>query len=77
MRSTRPRYGGSTPNRNRRVAHAAADVAAIADHHGVERFARHGGWGGAPHALGALRSSRAEPLAPDPVAAECAAAEDP
>jgi pimeloyl-ACP methyl ester carboxylesterase len=47
----RPGYGGSTAHRGRQVADAAADVAAILDGLGVERFATYGGSGGAPHAL--------------------------
>jgi pimeloyl-ACP methyl ester carboxylesterase len=44
-------YGRSTRLPGRSIAHAAADVAAIADALGVERFAVTGGSGGAPHAL--------------------------
>jgi pimeloyl-ACP methyl ester carboxylesterase len=47
----RPGYGGSTPAPGRIVAGAAADVAAILDALGVERFATYGGSGGGPHAL--------------------------
>jgi pimeloyl-ACP methyl ester carboxylesterase len=47
----RPGYGGSTPSPGRSVADAAADVAAILDELGVERFATYGVSGGAPHAL--------------------------
>jgi pimeloyl-ACP methyl ester carboxylesterase len=47
----RPGYGGSTPAAGRSVADAAADVAAILDTLGVERFATYGGSGGGPHAL--------------------------
>ena len=47
----RPGYGGSTPNPGRSVATAAADVAAVADALGVERFAVLGHSGGSPHAL--------------------------
>jgi pimeloyl-ACP methyl ester carboxylesterase len=47
----RPGYGGSTPNPGRSVATAAADVAAVADAVGVERFAVMGHSGGSPHAL--------------------------
>lgn len=56
----RPGYGESTRHTGRRVADAAADVAAIADDLGLERFAVFGGSGGAPHALacGALLSDR-------------------
>lgn len=56
----RPGYGGSSRHRVRRVADAAADVAAIADSLGLERFAVTGTSGGAPHSLacGALLSER-------------------
>jgi len=56
----RPGYGASTRHAGRRVADAAADVAAIADALGVGRFSVFGGSGGAPHALacGALLSDR-------------------
>jgi pimeloyl-ACP methyl ester carboxylesterase len=47
----RPGYGASTPHRGRSVAGAAADVAAILDALGVERFATYGTSGGGPHAL--------------------------
>jgi pimeloyl-ACP methyl ester carboxylesterase len=56
----RPRYGGSTPVENRNVASAAADVAAVADAAGLDRFAVMGHSGGGPHALacGALLPDR-------------------
>jgi pimeloyl-ACP methyl ester carboxylesterase len=47
----RPGYGESDPHSGRRVVDAAADVAAVADHLGVERFAVVGTSGGGPHAL--------------------------
>jgi pimeloyl-ACP methyl ester carboxylesterase len=47
----RPGYGGSDPHPGRRVAHAAGDVAAIADSLGIDRLAVEGGSGGGPHAL--------------------------
>jgi len=47
----RPSYGGSSPNPGRDVASAAADVAAVADAFGVDRFATMGASGGGPHAL--------------------------
>ena len=47
----RPGYGGSTPAPDRDVASAAADVAAVADALGVDRFAVVGHSGGSPHAL--------------------------
>ncbi len=53
-------YGGSTRLPGRAMAHAAADVAAIADALELQRFAVTGGSGGAPHALacGALLGDR-------------------
>jgi pimeloyl-ACP methyl ester carboxylesterase len=48
----RPGYGLSTRLPGRSIAHAAADVAAIADALGIHRFAVTGGSGGAPHSLG-------------------------
>ena len=47
----RPGYGGSGPDDGRRVASAAADVAAVADALGIGRFAVLGHSGGGPHAL--------------------------
>jgi pimeloyl-ACP methyl ester carboxylesterase len=47
----RPGYGRSDPKPGRSVADAAADVEAIADELGFERFVVVGGSGGAPHAL--------------------------
>ena len=47
----RPGYGGSTPHLGRDVASAAADVQAVADVLGLERFAVMGHSGGGPHAL--------------------------
>jgi pimeloyl-ACP methyl ester carboxylesterase len=47
----RPGYGGSSPMPGRKVADVAEDVAAIADHLGVERFAVWGISGGGPHAI--------------------------
>lgn len=47
----RPGYGRSDPKPGRSVVDAAADVEAIADALGFERFAVVGGSGGAPHAL--------------------------
>ena len=44
-------YGLSTRLPGRSIAHAAADVATIADALGIERFAVTGGSGGAPHSL--------------------------
>jgi pimeloyl-ACP methyl ester carboxylesterase len=48
---SRPGYGGSTPHPGRDIASAAADVAAILDGLGIERFATYGTSGGGPHAL--------------------------
>ena len=47
----RPGYGGSDRHRGRRVVDCVADVAAIADELGIERFAVAGGSGGGPHSL--------------------------
>jgi pimeloyl-ACP methyl ester carboxylesterase len=56
----RPGYGGSSPRPDRDVASAAADVSAVADALGIERFATMGHSGGGPHALacGALLPDR-------------------
>jgi pimeloyl-ACP methyl ester carboxylesterase len=56
----RPGYGLSDPLVGRSVADAPADIAAIADGLGLDRFAVVGGSGGAPHALacGALLADR-------------------
>jgi pimeloyl-ACP methyl ester carboxylesterase len=47
----RPGYGGSTRLRGRDVAACAADVAAICDALGIDRFCTWGISGGGPHAL--------------------------
>jgi pimeloyl-ACP methyl ester carboxylesterase len=47
----RPGYGRSTRHRGRDVVDCVADVATIADHLGIDRFAVVGGSGGGPHAL--------------------------
>ncbi len=47
----RPGYGLTPARPDRRVADAAADVAAVADALGLERFAVWGHSGGGPHAL--------------------------
>jgi pimeloyl-ACP methyl ester carboxylesterase len=47
----RPGYGGSTRAAGRRVEDCVADVSAIADALGLERFATWGISGGGPHAL--------------------------
>jgi pimeloyl-ACP methyl ester carboxylesterase len=59
----RPGYSGSTPAPGRTVGDAAADVAAIMDALGVERFVTWGISGGGPHALACAA------LLPDRVAA--------
>jgi pimeloyl-ACP methyl ester carboxylesterase len=59
----RPGYGGSTPQPGRDVSSAAADVAAIADALGIDRFGVMGHSGGGPHALACAA------LLPDRVAA--------
>ncbi|GAA3455261.1 alpha/beta fold hydrolase [Dactylosporangium matsuzakiense] len=48
---SRPGYGASTPAAGRSIADVAADVAAVADAAGVERFAVMGHSGGGAHAL--------------------------
>jgi pimeloyl-ACP methyl ester carboxylesterase len=48
---SRPGYGASERNPGRAVADCAADVAAIADALGIERFLTLGWSGGGPHAL--------------------------
>jgi len=48
---TRPGYGRSDPQPGRRVADAAADVAAVLDHIGAGEFVTAGWSGGGPHAL--------------------------
>jgi len=47
----RPGYGDSTRHEGRSVADCAADVAAIADAYGYDRFCTWGISGGGPHAL--------------------------
>jgi pimeloyl-ACP methyl ester carboxylesterase len=47
----RPGYGGSDPSPDRTVGDVAADVTAIADALGLDRFAVYGASGGGPHAL--------------------------
>jgi pimeloyl-ACP methyl ester carboxylesterase len=47
----RPGYGASDRHPGRRVVDCVADVRAIADDLGIERFAVTGGSGGGPHAL--------------------------
>jgi pimeloyl-ACP methyl ester carboxylesterase len=48
---SRPGYGGSERHAGRTVADCAADVAAIADELGIDRFLTAGWSGGGPHAL--------------------------
>jgi pimeloyl-ACP methyl ester carboxylesterase len=57
---SRPGYGGSTRNEGRTVADAAADIAALADHLGADRFLVAGWSGGGSTALAcaALLSDR-------------------
>ncbi|HEU5416452.1 MAG TPA: alpha/beta hydrolase [Streptosporangiaceae bacterium] len=61
----RPGYGASTPDPGRRVAGAAADVAAVLDKLGAEQFVTAGWSGGGPHALacGALLPGRCKGVA--------------
>ena len=47
----RPGYGASDRHHGRRVVDCAADVEALADTLGIERFGVTGGSGGGPHAL--------------------------
>lgn len=47
----RPGYGGSSPHPGRNVASVVTDIAAIADHLEISRFAVMGHSGGGPHAL--------------------------
>lgn len=47
----RPGYGDSTRREGRCVGDVAADVAAVADHLGIERWVTIGHSGGGPHAL--------------------------
>lgn len=54
----RPGYPGSTRAHGRAVADAAADVEAIADHFGIDRFSVIGRSGGGPHALACAADKR-------------------
>ena len=58
-------YGLSTRHRGRTVATEAADVLAVADHLGIDRFSVVGGSGGGPHALAcaALLADRVDRVA--------------
>ena len=61
----RPGYGGSTRQAERSVVDCVADIAALADELGLERFAVTGTSGGGPHSLAAAarlpdRVTRAE-----------------
>lgn len=47
----RPGFGNSTPRPGRRIVDVADDIATIADHLGLDRFAVFGVSGGGPHAL--------------------------
>jgi pimeloyl-ACP methyl ester carboxylesterase len=64
----RPGFGGSTRHAGRVVADCAADIAAIADALGIDRFCLYGVSGGGPHALAAAA------LLPDRIAAAAALA---
>jgi pimeloyl-ACP methyl ester carboxylesterase len=64
----RPGYGGSSRHEGRSVADCAADIAAICDALGIDRFCTWGISGGGPHALAAAA------LLPDRVAAAAALA---
>lgn len=64
----RPGYGASTRQKGRTVADCAADIAAVCDAVGVERFGVWGISGGGPHALAAAA------LLPDRVIAAAALA---
>lgn len=64
----RPGYGGSTRQKGRKVADCAADIAAVSDALGLERFSVWGISGGGPHALAAAA------LLPDRVIAVAALA---
>lgn len=64
----RPGYAGSTRQEGRRVRDCAADVAALCDALGIERFCTWGISGGGPHALATAA------LLPDRVAAVAALA---
>jgi pimeloyl-ACP methyl ester carboxylesterase len=64
----RPGYGGSSRHKGRSVADCAADIAAICDALGIERFCTWGISGGGPHALATAA------LLPDRVAAAAALA---
>jgi pimeloyl-ACP methyl ester carboxylesterase len=64
----RPGYGGSTRRPGRTIADCAADVTAVCDALGVERFCVWGLSGGGPHALATAA------LLPDRVAAAAALA---
>lgn len=52
----RPGYGGSDRMPGRAVVDCVDDVAAIADHLGIDRFAVTGGSGGGPHSLAVAAS---------------------
>ena len=64
----RPGYGGSTRHKGRTVADCAADVVAVCDQLGIERFCVWGISGGGPHALATAA------LLPERVAAAAALA---
>lgn len=64
----RPGYGGSTRQKDRKVTDCAADIAAVCDALGIQRFCVWGISGGGPHALAAAA------LMPDRVIAAAALA---
>jgi pimeloyl-ACP methyl ester carboxylesterase len=64
----RPGYGASSRHEGRTVADCAADIAAVLDELGIDRFATWGISGGGPHALATAA------LLPDRVAAAAALA---
>ena len=73
----RPGYGGSTPMPGRSVADAAADVAAVMDELGIERFAVMGASGGGPHALACAALLPARVLATVAIASPAPYSADP
>ena len=58
-----PGYGGSDRFRGRRVVDSVADVSAIADSLGIDRFAVIGGSWGGPHSLAVADYGRPVPAA--------------
>jgi pimeloyl-ACP methyl ester carboxylesterase len=72
----RPGYGLSTALPGRRVSHAAADVAAVADAIGFGQFMVIGGSGGGPHALACAAGLGDRVLACAPVCSAAPLRED-